>query len=51
MNEWYTNRDNLLRVAEILIDDERVTPKELVDFFKEPWKWTDVWEGLNERTQ
>lgn len=49
MVHWYDNRDNLIELAEFLVEsDELTTAKELLDYFKHPEKYTDVWETYQE---
>lgn len=49
MENWYKNKTNLIELAEFLTDaGEITTAKELLDFFKYPEKYTEVFEIYQE---
>lgn len=49
MIHWYENRKNVIELAEFLVESEELTTiKELLDYFKHPEKYTEVWETYQE---
>lgn len=42
---WYENKKNVIELAEFLVEsDELTTAKELLEFFKNPERYNEVWE-------
>lgn len=43
-HEWYTETKNVFELAEFMVEsDQIVTAKELLEYFRHPWKYTEVW--------
>jgi len=46
---WYEDKKNLIELAEFLVEAEEIrTTKDLLDYFKHPEKYTEVWETYQE---
>lgn len=49
MVRWYEDKKNLIELAEFLVEAEEIrTTKDLLDYFKHPEKYTEVWETYQE---
>lgn len=49
MHEWYKDQKNLIELAEFMVESEQVvTAKELLEYFKYPEKYTEVWNLYRE---
>ncbi len=47
--KWYEDKKNLIELAEFLVEsDELTTAKELLEYFKHPQKYTEVWQTYQE---
>lgn len=45
MVHWYEDNKNLIELAEFLVEAEELrTAKDVLDYFKYPDKYNDVWE-------
>jgi hypothetical protein len=45
VHEWYEDKDNLLELAEFLIESGQLeTDDEILDYFEHPEKYTEVWK-------
>ncbi len=43
-HEWYLDIKNVLELAEFMVEsDQMATAKELLEYFKHPEKYTEVW--------
>ncbi len=43
--EWYLNIKNVLELAEFMVESDQITgSRELLEYFKHPEKYTEVWE-------
>ncbi len=50
MTYWYVDEKNVIELAEFLVQSEEIsTTDELLDFFKYPEKYTDVWKIYEEQ--
>jgi hypothetical protein len=46
---WYEDNKNLIELAEFLVEAEEIkTVKDLLDYFKYPEKYNEVWETYQE---
>lgn len=42
---WYENKKNVTELAEFLVESEELTTaKELLEYFKNPERYNEVWE-------
>jgi hypothetical protein len=49
MTHWYEDKKNLIELAEFLAEAEEIrTAKDMLDYFKHPDKYNDVWETYQE---
>lgn len=50
MNDlWYEDTDKVMELAEFLIESEQLeTASDLLDYFEDPEKYTDIWELYQE---
>lgn len=49
MIRWYEDKKNLIELAEFLVEAEEIrTTKDLLDYFKRPEKYAEVWETYQE---
>jgi len=53
---WYEDKNKVLELAEFMVDTEEITTaRELLDYFKNPSKYTEVWklyeEEIGERSK
>lgn len=49
MVHWYEDKKNLIELAEFLVEAEEIrTTKDLLDYFKHPEKYTEVWKTYQE---
>ncbi len=49
MKHWYENKKNIIELAEFLVESkEFTTTKELLDYFKHPENFTEVWNTYQE---
>lgn len=45
MVHWYEDKKNLIELAEFLVEAEELrTAKDMLDYFKYPEKYNDVWK-------
>ena len=52
MVHWYEDKKNVIELAEFLVESEELTTaKELLDYFKNPEKYTEVWNTYQEEVQ
>lgn len=50
MTYWYEDEKNIVELAEFLVQSKEIsTTDELLDFFKYPEKYTDVWNIYEEQ--
>jgi len=50
MVNWYDNEKNIVELAEFLVQSKEIsTTDELLDFFKHPEKYTEVWNIYEEQ--
>lgn len=50
MPNWYENEKNVIELAEFLVQSEEIsTTDDLLDFFKYPYKYTEVWNIYEEQ--
>lgn len=46
---WYDDKNKVLELAEFMVDtEEMTTARELLDYFKNPAKYTNVWKLYEE---
>lgn len=46
---WYDDKNKVLELAEFMVDaEEMTTAKELLDYFKNPGKYNEVWKIYEE---
>lgn len=49
MHEWHKDQKNVMELAEFIVESEQIeTAKELLDYFKHPDKYTEVWNLYRE---
>lgn len=50
MNDlWYEDTDKVMELAEFLVESEQLeTASDLLDYFEDPEKYTDIWELYQE---
>lgn len=49
MVHWYEDKKNLIELAEFLVETEEIrTAKDMLDYFKHPEKYTEVWGTYQE---
>ena len=49
MAHWYEDKKNLIELAEFLVEAEEIrTTNHLLDYFKHPEKYTEVWKTYQE---
>ena len=49
MVHWYEDKKNVIELAEFLVESEELTTaKELLEYFKHPEKYTEVWRTYQE---
>lgn len=41
--EWFTDHDNVTDLARWLVAAHDYNACELLDYFAEPWKWSNEW--------
>ena len=52
MVHWYEDKKNVIELAEFLVESEELTTaKELIDYFKNPEKYTEVWNTYQEEVE
>ena len=52
MTRWYEDKKNMIDLAEFLVESEELTTaKELIDYFKNPEKYTEVWNTYQEEVE
>ena len=52
MTHWYEDKKNVIELAEFLVQSEELTTaKELLDYFKHPEKYTEVWNTYQEEVE
>lgn len=49
MTHWYEDKNNLIELGEFLVESEEIiTAKDMLEYFKNPEKYTDVWKTYQE---
>lgn len=49
VNKWYEDPKNVIELAEFIVESEQIeTAKELLDYFKHPEKYSEVWKLYQE---
>jgi len=44
VHEWYADLKNVFELAEFMVEsDQTITAKELLEYFRHPEKYTEVW--------
>jgi len=45
VHEWYSDIKNVFELAEFMVEsDQMTTAKELLEYFRHPEKYTEVWK-------
>jgi hypothetical protein len=49
MVHWYEDKKNIIELAEFLVETEEIrTAKDMLDYFRYPQKYTEVWGTYQE---